>query len=88
MNQVQVILTIDLDNLPDNFSEILIHEKEIIEKWKEEEILENLFLRPTKNGAILIFKNINEEEVKLKIKELPLYPLRKSIEFYSLIKQF
>ena len=33
-------------------------------------------------------ENINEEEVKLKIKELPLYPLRKSIEFYSLIKQF
>ncbi len=88
MNQVQVILTIDLDNLPDNFSEILIHEKEIIAKWKEVGILENLFLRPTKNGAILIFKNINEEEVKLKIKELPLYPLRKSIEFYSLIKQF
>ena len=88
MNQVQVILTIDLDNLPDNFSEILINEKEIIAKWKEEGILEHLFLRQTRNGAILIFKNLSEEKVKELIETLPFYQLKKSIEYFNLMKQF
>ena len=39
MNRIQAILTIDLENLPDNFQEILKHEQEIVAKWKGEGIL-------------------------------------------------
>jgi muconolactone D-isomerase len=88
MNSIQAILTLDMENLPANFQEILIHEKEVIEKWKEEGILEHLFLRQNKNGAILIFKDIDEEKVKELMATLPLYKLKKSVEYLNLIKQF
>ena len=58
MNCVQVILTIDTANLPANFQEISKKEQEVIAQWKAEGILEHLFLREKKNGAVLIFKNI------------------------------
>jgi muconolactone D-isomerase len=88
MNRIQAILTIDMDNIPSNFQEIVKHEQEVIAKWKEEGFLESLFLRQTKNGAILIFKDIDEERAKELMQELPLYKLKKSIEYYTLIKQF
>lgn len=88
MNRIQAILTIDMDNIPSNFQEIIKHEQEVIAKWKEEGFLESLFLRQTKNGAILIFKDIDEERAKELMQELPLYKLKKSIEYYTLIKQF
>lgn len=88
MNRVQAILTLDMENLPDNFQEILKHEQEVVAKWKAEGILEHLFLRQTRNGAVLIFKGVDEETVKELITTLPFYKLKKSIEYLNLIKQF
>ena len=88
MNRVQAILTIDTENLPDNFQEIIKHEQEVVAKWKEEGILESLFLRPTRNGAVLIFKDMDEARAMELMQTLPLYQLKKSVEYYSLIKQF
>jgi muconolactone D-isomerase len=85
-NRIQAILTLDMDNIPSNFSEIIKEEQEVVAKWKEDGILENLFLRQTKNGAILIFKNIDEEKAKELMTTLPLYKLKKSVEYLSLIK--
>lgn len=86
MNRVLVILTIDLEHLPANFPQILQHEREVVSQWKKDGFLEQLFLRPTKNGAVLIFKNKTEEEVHQLMTTLPLYQLRKSIEVLPLIK--
>ena len=88
MNCIQAILTIDTENLPANFQEIIQHEQAVIAKWKEEGILEHLFLRQSKNGAVLIFKNVEEDRVKALMATLPLYQLKKDIEYYPLIKQF
>jgi hypothetical protein len=44
MNRIEVILTLDLDNIPSNFQEILKHEQEDVTKWKVDGILEHLFL--------------------------------------------
>ena len=88
MKQIQVILTLDMDNIPSNFNEILVEEQRIVAEWKEAGILEHLFLREARNGAILIFKNIDEDETKAYMGKLPFFQLRKSIEYYSLIKQF
>ncbi|MFZ9661424.1 MAG: hypothetical protein ACO29O_06045 [Chitinophagaceae bacterium] len=85
---IQAILTIDTDNLPSNFQDILKHEQEVVAKWKEEGILEHLFLRQTRNGAVLIFKDIDEHKAKELMETLPLYQLKKSVEYLSLIKQF
>ena len=87
-NRIQVILTLDMENIPSNFQEILIKEKEVVEQWKAEGFLEHLFLRQTKNGAVLIFKDIDEEKAKDLMEKLPLYQLKKSEEYLNLIQQF
>lgn len=86
MNRVLVILTIDTDNLPSNFPQILQQEREVVAQWKKEGFLEQLFLRPKKNGAVLIFKDMDEQEVSKLMITLPLYQLKKSIEIMQLIK--
>jgi muconolactone D-isomerase len=86
MNRVLVILTIDTENLPSNFQEILQEERKVVSEWKNEGILDQLFLRPTKNGAVLIFKNLDEDQVNDRMTTLPFYALRKSIEVLPLIK--
>lgn len=88
MNRVQAILTLDMDNIPDNFQEILKHEQEVVAQWKEEGVLEHLYLRQARNGAILVFKGIDEEKVKELMTTLPFYKLKKSVEYLNLIKQF
>lgn len=88
MNSIQAILTIDTDHLPANFQEIVKHEQEVVARWKEEGILEHLFLRQSRNGAVLIFKGIDEAKAKELMETLPLYALKKSVEYLSLIKQF
>lgn len=86
MNRILVILTIDTENLPSNFTEILQHERAVVAQWKQEGILEHLFLRPTKNGAVLILKDIDEEKANELIKTLPFYAIKKSIDILPLIK--
>jgi len=88
MNRIQVILTIDTDNLPDNFQEILKHEQEVVAQWKSEGVLDHLFLRQARNGAILIFKDVDEAKVKELVESLPFFKIKKSVEYYNLIKQF
>jgi hypothetical protein len=87
-NRIQAILTLDMENIPSNFQEIIKHEQEVVAKWKEEGVLESLFLRKERNGAILIFKGIDEEKAKELMTTLPLYKLKKSVEYLNLIKQF
>ena len=86
MNRILVILTLDMENLPSNFPEILKHEREVVAQWKEVGFLDQLFLRPTKNGAVLIFKDIDEAKANQLMTTLPFYKLRKSMELFPLIK--
>ncbi len=86
MNRILVILTIDIENLPSNFPQILQQEREVVAQWKKDGYLEQLFLRPTKNGAALILKDIDEEKANEMVKTLPFYALKKSIEVLPLIK--
>ena len=86
MNRILVILTIDTTNLPSNFSEILKHEREVVSDWKKQGFLDQLFLRQTKNGAVLIFKDIDEAMVNKLMPTLPLYQLKKSVEIFPIIK--
>lgn len=88
MNRIEVILTLDPEKPIANFQDVVKHEREVIDQWKAEGYLENLFLRQTKNGAVLIFKDIEEEQVRELMATLPLYPYAKTIEYLGLIKQF
>ncbi len=88
MNRIQVIFTIDTENLPSNFADIIKEEQEVVAKWKEQGFLDHLFLREKRNGAVLIFKDVTEEKVKELMSTLPLYKLKISVEYLHLIKQF
>jgi muconolactone D-isomerase len=88
MNTIQVILTLDMENLPANFQEIMQQEQAMVVTWKAKGIIEHLYLRETRNGAVLMFKDLSEAEVKEMIEALPFFPLSKSIEYFNLIKQF
>ena len=86
--RILAILTLDMENIPPHFQEIIKHEQEVVAQWKTEGILEHLFLRETKNGAVLIFKGLSEDRAKELMTTLPLYELRKSVEYFNLMKQF
>ncbi|WP_336734398.1 hypothetical protein [Chryseobacterium sp. VD8] len=86
MNRIQVILAIDTNNLPENFQQILKHEQEVLADWKEKGILEHLFLTQTKDAAVIILKEV--DEAKELIETLPLYQIKKSVEYLNLVKQF
>ena len=43
MTRVQAILTLDMENIPENFLEIIKHEQEVVAKWKEEGLLKTYF---------------------------------------------
>lgn len=88
MNRIAVIFTINTDKIPENFQDILKHEKEVVDQWKVAGYLEHMFLRQTKNGAVLVFKDMDEAKVNELMETLPLYQYKKSIEVLPLIKQF
>ena len=88
MQSIQAVLTLDMDHLPENFADILQREQAVVAEWKAEGILEHLFLRENKNGAVLIFKGLNLSQAQARMETLPFFALSKSIEYYSLIKQF
>lgn len=82
------ILTIDTGNLPKNFQEILKLEQEVVARWKAEGILENLFLRQGRNGAVLIFRDMDVAKATELMETLPFFKIKSGLEFYELIKQF
>ena len=82
------ILTIDTGNLPENFQEILKLEQEVVARWKAEGILENLFLRQGRNGAVLIFRDMDVAKATELMETLPFFKIKTGLEYYELIKQF
>ena len=86
MNRILVVLTIHTHDLPTNFPQIIEKEREHVAQWKQAGFLEQLYLRPTKNGAVFIFKELDQAQVEQLMTELPLYPFRSSLEILPLIK--
>lgn len=88
MKTIQVILTLDMENLPANFQEILIQEQAMVTEWKAKGIIKHLYLREERNGAILLFNDLSEDGVKALIETLPFFAISKKIEYLKLIQQF
>ncbi|WP_299668150.1 hypothetical protein [uncultured Polaribacter sp.] len=88
MDRIEVILIFEIKETPTNFQEILKQEQEIVSIWKQQGILEHLFLRQSRDGAILIFKNVDEQKAKELVEGLPLYQFKKNVNYYNLVKQF
>jgi hypothetical protein len=87
-NNILVVFTIDTENVPANFQEIIKHEQEVLAQWKNEGYVEHLFLRQTKNGAVIVFKDIDQTKAKELMESLPLYQFVKSVEYLQLMKVY
>ena len=90
MTQILALITLSESGIVTIKStpELTKKEMEYINKWKEEGILENLFISVSKKVAVLIFKNIDESKTKELIEILPYFPYIQKIEYHILDKQF
>jgi hypothetical protein len=90
MNSILVLITLadgGIEQIKAN-PELPKKEMEFVNRWKEEGILENFFISVSKKDAVLIFRNIDEEETKSRIEILPYFPFMQKIEYHILDKQF
>ena len=86
MKRVIVNISVDLSKIP-NLQELLPEEQAVVAKWKEDGIQEHLFLKGDK-GAILIFKDIDEEKAKELIPLLPLARFADGVEYTTVEKHY
>ena len=87
MKRVQVNIVNYLDKI-DNLEEILPKEFAVAIEWREQGILENLFVKDDRTGAVLVFKDIDVARVKELIPTLPLFPYFDKVDYLVLEKQF
>jgi hypothetical protein len=76
------------DNSNDNFEELRQKEMSHIKNWRDEDILENFYIKSEKDGAKLIFKNVDIEQVVKYIENLPLFPFMEKVEYLNFDKVF
>ena len=87
MNVMTAILTIREDVRFEDLTEVLKHEREVIAQWTKEGLLHDFYLRQTRNGAVILFKELDETQAREMIATLPLFPYLKPVEYLGLIKQ-
>ncbi|AFK01981.1 hypothetical protein Emtol_0830 [Emticicia oligotrophica DSM 17448] len=88
MKRITVLITMHFDNSKGNFEELRKQEMAHIMQWKEAGILENFYIKSEKDGAMLIFKDIEMQEVVNNIEHLPFFPYMEKVECLSLDKMF
>lgn len=88
MKRITVIITMHFDNSKGNFEELRKQEMAHIMQWKEAGILENFYIKSEKDGAMLIFKDTEMQEIVKNIEHLPLFPFMEKVEYLSFDKMF
>ena len=86
MNITAVILTLKEGVNVSELGAILKHEQEMVAQWKADGIIHDMYLRQGRNGAVIMFKELDETTVQSLIETLPLYPYFKPAEFLGLLK--
>jgi muconolactone delta-isomerase len=86
MNITAVLITIKDEVSVDQIPEVLQHERAIIQEYNTKGYMYDLFLRPNKYGALLMFKDLEAEKVQELVNALPLFPYLKEVETWHFIK--
>jgi len=76
------------DNSQGNFEELRQKEMAHVMHWKENNILDSFFIKTEKDGAMIIFKDIEMEDVVKKIEVLPFFPYMEEVKYLSYDKIF
>jgi hypothetical protein len=87
MNRVFVDITSDLSNVP-NLEQLLQEEHAVVGKWKADGTMEHLFIKEKAKGAVLVFKDVDVETVKLLIPTLPLSGYFVKVDYLLFEKTF
>lgn len=87
MKRVHVNITSNLENVP-NLQELFQKEFAVATQWKEQGILEHLFIKDAAKGAVLVFIGIDDAKANELIPTLPLYKYFEKVEYSILDKQF
>ena len=83
MRRIIVDIVNYLDKLP-NYEELMPQEFAISTSWINEGVVEHRFIKENKTGSILIFKDIEESEVRRMISSLPMFSNFDKVE-YSIV---
>lgn len=89
MKRIAVITTKNASNFPDiDFEALKQKEIPMVMKWKEQGIIETFFVRVDTNGAMLIFKDVEMDQVVKNIESLPFFPYLEKVEYIDFNKIF
>ena len=89
MKRIAVITTKISANHPNvDFEALKQKEIPMVMKWKADGIIENFFVRVDTNGAMLIFQNVEMEQVVKNIESLPFFPYLEKVEYVDFNKIF
>ena len=75
MNITAVLITIKDEVNVDDIPEVLQQERAIIQEYNAKGYMYDLLLRPNRNGALLLFKDLEAEKVQELINALPLFSI-------------
>jgi hypothetical protein len=89
MKRIAVITTKISANHPGvDFEALRQKEMPHVMKMKEQGVLENFFVNTDTNGAVLIFKDLEMEQVVQNMEALPYFPYLDHVEYRELHKGF
>lgn len=88
MNRIAVLITMHFDNSKGNFEELRQKEMAHIMSWKETGLLDGFFIKSDKDGAMIVFKDIQMEEVVKKVEALPFFPFMQEVKYLNFGKIF
>ncbi len=72
----------------ENIQEFLPREFAVVGKWKEDGVLEHIFIKEAAGGAVLIFQGTDQDKVRQLMSNLPLFKHFQKIDYTVLDKQF
>lgn len=89
MKRITVLTTKYADKFPDvDFEAMKKIEIPMVMKWKEEGVVESFFVRADTNGAMLVFKDLEMDQVKTLIESLPFFPYLEKVDYIDFNRIF
>lgn len=83
-----IVNVVNYLNKIENLDEYLQKEFAAVTAWKEQGILENLFIKEDQTGAILIFTGIDEAKAKELMPNLPMFGFFSEVTYFEVDKRF
>jgi hypothetical protein len=87
MTIIHVHIVCDISKIPDPET-MFPQEVAAVSAWKEQGLVDHLFVQSDGSRAIIILKEISKEKAKELIATLPLYPYFDMVEYVEIDKKY